>query len=203
MTNIITSFITLFIFLSCNSHQEKSNNSSNLNILISKIDSISAENLEKLVQIPIRNKFGETYNGYYSLIKTEKGENILHGKFEFIHFDSSAFYNEYLKEYDYSMISVSKIIYSGSFKNGKKDGEFTESLLFDDGVDFYSNWNASINFKDDNCTKGTFTGILGHIMKKSTYTVGKMDTCTFQFIVDSASKQWEEEWKKSQNNQPH
>jgi len=166
---------------------------------IERLDSIPGQELEELIKVPIRNKFEEKYRGHYSFAIDEQGQKVLYGDFEFIHFDSSAFYDPMTKEYDTTWISVSRIEYRGEFKNGVKDGIFSEKLLFDDGVDLYSKWTVSIDFKGENCSKGTFTGILGHIMPESTYEFEKLDSCTFQYVVDRASERWKEEYEKRKN----
>ncbi|MBQ4915473.1 hypothetical protein J8L85_13545 [Maribacter sp. MMG018] len=149
-----------------------------------------------MIKVPIRNKFGEKYSGHYTFETNEQGQKVLNGDFKFIHLDSSSFYDPMTKEYDTTWVSVSKIEYQGKFKNGVKDGIFKEKLLFDDGIDLYSKWTVSIDFKEGNCSKGTFTGILGHIMPESTYEFEKLDSCTFQSVVNSASERWEEEYEK-------
>ena len=167
--------------------------------LIERFDSISAQELEELIKVPVRNKFKENYSGYYSFMIDEKGQKFLNGDFKFIHFDSSAFYDSMTKEYDTTWISVSKIEYQGTFENGVKNGTFKEKLLFDDGVDLYSKWRVSLEFKNNKCSQGTFTGILGHIMPESTYEFEILETCTFQSVVDKASDRWTEEYKKRKN----
>lgn len=166
---------------------------------IERLDSISAQELEKLIKVPVRNKFDEKYSGFYSYATDEQGQTVLNGDFKFIHFDSSAFYDPITKEYDTTWISVSKIEYLGTFENGVKNAIFKEKLLFDDGVDLYSKWTVILDFKDDKCSKGTFTGILGHIMPESTYEFEILDTCTFQSVVDKASDRWTEEYEKRKN----
>lgn len=94
------------------------------------------------------------------------------------------------------MVHVTKIQYSGSFNNGKKDRIFTEKVLFDEGIDRYSEWTVSLDYNDDKCSTGTFTGIFGFIMDETTYKFDQLDTCTFQFVVDKASELWEEEDRK-------
>ena len=195
--------LTLILIIGCSTKTEKEQTEIVTDTVvknsIERLDSISAQELEKLIKVPVRNKFDEKYSGYYSSTTNEKGQKVLNGDFEFVHFDSSAFYDPISKEYDTSWISVSKIKYQGTFEIGVKNGAFEEKLLFDDGVDLYSKWTVSLDFKDDKCSKGTFTGILGHIMPESTYYFEILDTCTFQSVVDKASDRWTEEYEKRKN----
>ncbi|WP_019039708.1 hypothetical protein [Psychroflexus tropicus] len=195
--------LTLILIIGCSTKTEKNQTEIETETVvensIERLDSISAQELEKLIKVPVRNKFDEMYNGHYSFTTDEQGQKVLNGDFEFIHFDSSAFYDPLTKEYDTTWISISKIEYQGTFANGVKNGTFKEKLLFDDGIDLYSKWTVSLDFKDDKCSKGTFTGILGHIMPESTYEFEKLDTCTFQSVVDKASERWKEEYEKRKN----
>lgn len=200
----ITFFILTLILINCCSTKTEKTQTKILNELQVKnsillLDSISAQELEELIKVPIRNKFDEKYRGYYSYTTDQEGQKVLNGNFEFIHFDSSAFYDPMTKEYDTTWTSVSKIEYQGIFENGVKNGSFKEKLLFDDGVDLYSKWTVTIDFKEDNCSKGTFTGILGHIMPESTYEFEKLVSCTFQSVVNRASERWKEEYEIRKN----
>lgn len=195
--------MTLILTIGCSTKTENSQTEIEteavVGISIERLDSISAQDLEELINVPVRMKFDEKYNGHYSFTINEQGQKVLNGDFEFVHFYSSAFYDPITKEYDTTWISVSKIQYHGTFENGVKNGTFTEKLLFDDGVDLYSKWTVFLEFKDDKCSKGTFTGILGHIMPESTYEFEKIDICTFQYVVDKASDRWTEEYEKRKN----
>lgn len=194
---------TLILIIGCSTTTEKTQTENaieaQVEYSIERLDSIPGQELEELIQVPIRNKFEEKYSGHYSFTTNDKGQKVLNGDFEFIHFDSSAFYDPMTKEYDTTWISVSKIEYQGTFENGVKNGTFNEKLLFDDGVDLYSKWTVSLDFKEDKCSQGTFTGILGHIMPESTYKFEILDTCTFQSVVDKASDRWTEEYEKRKN----
>ena len=94
---------------------------------IERLDSISAQELEELIKMPIRNKFNEKYSGYYSYITNEQGQNVLNGNFEFVHFGSSALYDPITKEYDTAWGSVSEIEYYGTFEKGVKNGTIKKS----------------------------------------------------------------------------
>jgi hypothetical protein len=186
----------LIFFYSCAPKTEKTPIKNETVLIVEKrkiqVDSISGQELEKLIHIPIRNKFNEKYNGYYHLTTTKVGDEILDGEFQFIHFDSIAMY-------DNSMIRISKIEYSGTFINGKKNGKFTERFLIDDGVDLYSKWIVSLEYENDNCKSALFKGIFGYIMKETIYKFNQLDNCTFQSVVDKASELWKDEYEKSNN----
>jgi len=203
MKQTIFFILTLILTIGCSTKTEENQTENVTETVvensIERLDSISAQELEKLIGVPVRNKFDENYSGHYSFTTDEQDQKVLNGDFEFIHFDSSAFQDPITKEYDTTWISVSKIRYQGTFANGVKNGSFKEILLFDDGVDLYSKWTVSLDFKDDKCSKGTFTGILGHIMPESTYEFEKLDTCTFQSVVDKASDRWTEEYEERKN----
>lgn len=131
--------------------------------------------------------YGEDNTSYYTtLLKKEAGYS---GKYFVISKEKASKLSEFHKHHYSTWFEV--YIECG--------GIFTEKLLFDDGIDLYSKWNASIDFKDDKCSKGTFTGILGHIMPESTYNFIELDSCTFQHLVDKASKRWNEEYEKRKN----
>jgi len=201
---LFTFFIlTLILIFGCSTKTEKTQTEIETKLQvensIERLDSISAQELEKLIKIPIRNKFDEEYSGFYSFTTDEQGQKVLNGNFEFVHYDSSAYYDPITKEYDTTWISVSKIRYYGTFEIGIKNGIFKEKLFFDDGVDLYSKWTVSLDFKDDKCSEGKFTGILGYIMPESTYKFEKLDSCTFQSVVDKASERWKEEYEKRKN----
>jgi hypothetical protein len=192
MKQTIFFILTLILTIGCSTKTEENQTEIVTETMvknsIERLDSISAQELEELIKVPVRNKFDEKYSGHYSFATDEQGQKVLNGDFGFVHFDSSAFYDPTTKEYDTTWISVSKIEYQGKFKNGVKNGTFKEKLLFDDGVDLYSKWTVSLDFKDDKCSNGKFTGILGHIMPESTYEFEKLDSCTFQSVVDRASE---------------
>ena len=195
--------LTLILIVGCYTKPKKNQTEivtlTQVENLIERLDSISAQELEELIKVPIQNKFNEKYSGQYSYSTNKQGQKVLNGDFKFIHFDSSAFYNPITKEYDSTWVSVSRIEYRGTFEDGIKNGAFKEKLIFDDGVDLYSKWTVSLDFKDDKCLKGTFTGILGHIMPESTYEFESLDSCTFQSVVDKASIRWSEEYEKRKN----
>jgi len=52
-------------------------------------------------------------------------------------------------------------------------------LLFDDGIDLFSKWIVSLNYKDDNCKSGIFTGIFGYVMEETTYTFSELTIVHF------------------------
>ena len=195
--------LTLILIIGCSDKTGKTQTETEVMNSIERLDSISAQEFEELINIPIRKKFDEKYSGYFSYTNNEQGQKVLNGDFEFIHFESSAFYNPTTKEYDTTWVSTSKIEYHGTFENGVKNGTFKEKLLFDDGVDLYSKWTVSLDFKDGKCSKGTFTGMLGHIMPESTYKFERLDICTFQSVVDKASKRWKEEYEKRKTSLNH
>ena len=203
MKQTIFFILTLILIVGCSTKPEKNQTEivtlTQVENLIERLDSISAQELEELIKVPIRNKFDEKYSGQYSYSTNEQGQKVLNGDFKFIHFDSSAFYDPITKEYDSTWVSISKIEYYGTFEDGIKKGTFKEKLIFDDGVDLYSKWTVSLDFKDDKCSKGIFTGVLGHVMPESTYEFDKLDSCTFQSAVDKASEQWKEEYEKRKN----
>jgi hypothetical protein len=196
MKQLIFLISTLVFFFSCAPKAEKSSvKNETLSIVKNhkiQVDSIFGQELEKLIHIPIRNKFNEKYNGYYQITTNQVGDTILDGKFQFIHFDSIAIY-------DQSITRISKIEYGGTYTDGKKNGEFTENFLIDDGIDLYSKWIVSLDYKDNNCSTGIFKGIFGYIMKETTYQFNQLDNCTFQSVVEKASQLWKEEYEKSNN----
>ena len=175
--------------------QTKKSQGSKDTVLTEKVDSLPAGKLEKLLGIQARQKL--KYSGRYSYKMTSTGDKKLHGPFYFAYSDSSATSNKATNEYD--RISVLKVRYSGQFENGKKEGHFTEQLLHNDGVDLFSKWTVTINFKDNQCTSGTFTGTIGHIMPETTLRYDILDTCTFNFVVDQAWAEWKKEWERQNN----
>jgi hypothetical protein len=202
MKHIAFFILITILLIQCKPKSEKTQKTNEVTPLvenmIKRLDSISAEELENIISIPIRSKFNEKYSGYYSFENDSQGEKVLSGYFEFFYSDSSMFYDPTTKEYDSTWISISKIKYCGTFIDGTKNGTFKEELLFDDGVDIYSKWTVSLKFENDSCTKGTFTGALGHIMPISTYIFEKVDSYTFQSVVDKANEQWIKEFNKKE-----
>lgn len=197
MKNITRFILVLILIFGCdaNNRKEKTKIIPKDKIVksIKRIDSISGQELEMLIKVPIRKKFNEKYFGYYSFTTNEKGQKNFNGDFEFTLFNNSLFNESRVKIHDTTSILKTNIKYYGTFINGEKNGTFKEILHLDDGVDLYSKWTVSIDFKKDSCSKGIFKGNLGHIMPESTYKFEKINTCTFQFVVDKALERWKEE----------
>ena len=162
-----------------------------------KVDSIPGSDLERIVNLPVRQKLNEEYSGYYSV--SSDSPNDLHGPFELLQFDSGAVYDPLFKTYDSAWIYVLKVFYSGNFSEGAKNGLFIESVHHDDGVDIYSKWSVSITFEDGKCKSGSFKGAIGNRMPETTHVFDKLDTCTFDHVVDKAWDIWSQEWKKREN----
>lgn len=153
--------------------------------------------MEKLLQIPIKKKFGEKYSGQYSYQLNANGGKILDGDFYFSCSDSGYYFTDaFTKKVDSSMFQISKIKYTGRFLNNKKSGQFSEEFLTDDGVDIYSNWHVTIKYDKDECDSATFFGVIGSEMPESKYTFQHLDTCTFDRVVNLAWTEWEKIWKQ-------
>jgi len=60
-------FISILILLiGCKVDHKKTDKSTTNEIFAAELDSIHAEQLEDLIQVPIRDKFNEKYRGHYS-----------------------------------------------------------------------------------------------------------------------------------------
>jgi hypothetical protein len=164
------------------------------------VDSITGAKLEELLQIPVRKNLQEVYSGSYSYSIGVDGKDILDGKFEFSYRDSSTYKDDMSDQPMDDIVSISKVHYSGEFRNGKKIGTFIEKLLTDDGVDIYSHWTASIDFNNDSCTSGSFTGVIGHVMPEKVYRFKKIKGCSFDNLVEMAWAEWGKEYEKQKNN---
>ncbi|MEM9832908.1 MAG: hypothetical protein AAF944_19910 [Bacteroidota bacterium] len=162
------------------------------------LNSISAEGLQELLDIPVRGKFKEVYSGFYSYKLSSESKRKLHGQFFFSYYDSSSYFmvnGTDTIEVD-NMYSVSRIEYSGKFVDGEKQGEFKEDLYFTDGVDLYSEWKVTINFNDNECTSGRYEGATGHAMPDTLLVYQSLDSCTFDYIANRAWKDWQSHYNE-------
>jgi hypothetical protein len=201
---MIKRYLNTFIFTSiiaCANPSETKQSISEENqmneVYIENIDSISGQGLEKILKIPIRSNFNQTYIGFYSYKLDSTKNKILSNDFEFTHTDTNnKDYNSSTGNSIEDMPSTKSIIkYTGSFENGLKTGVFTEELLWDDGVDFYAKWIVKLEYKMGVCVKETFSGVNGFVMPETTYEFSPNDTSTFQSVVDKAWDKWSNEYK--------
>lgn len=193
------------VFLGCSGAKEKKNEVATGNITeddvyTMRFDSLTGPELEKLFTIAVKHKFNEKYSGQYSYKINKTGDKILQDEFFFSFSDSSGYKDASTDEPVDNAVSISKMKYSGQFNNGKKVGQFTEQLLFDDGVDLYSKWTIKIDFENDQCKTATFFGVIGTAMPETTYKFDNLKTCTFDNVTELAQKEWSKEFERRKNS---
>jgi hypothetical protein len=191
----LTTILILFFLVSC---KDSFNNDAQLNL--QTVEALSGIELEKLLHIDIRKEFGEKYSGEYQFYSQSDTVKVLHGQFT-VSYSESGFYSDPITNEDRDdMFWISKIKYSGQFKDGKKHGQFIEELLFDDGVDIYGEWTVIIEFENDICKSATYKGANGYVMPKTTtYTFTSIDSCSFDRVVDLAWDKWTKEYDEKKN----
>jgi len=199
--------ICLFlVFLSCSGTKEDKNTETTDNITEDDVytmtfDSLTGSELEKLFTIDVRHKFNEKYSGQYSYKINKTGDKVLQDEFFFSFSDSSNYKDSATDEPVDNIVRISKMKYSGQFDNGKKVGQFTEDLLFDDGVDLYSKWTIKIDFENDQCKSGTFIGAIGTAMPpETTYKFENLKTCSFDNVTSLVQKEWSKEFERRKNS---
>lgn len=189
-------FLTVLSLTFCSSNTADTRTNDKI-IMTARIDTISGETLERLIGIEVRKKFKERYSGHYEYYSNNDSGRIMHGKFYFFYADSGFYLDPVTREERKDMFWITKISYSGEFIDNKKNGEFIETLLDDDGVDISAEWQVSIKFVNDNCKDAKFTGEIGHMMPKaSSYSFAAIDTCSFDNVVNLVWAEWEKEYEK-------
>ncbi|MBX3164474.1 MAG: hypothetical protein KF900_08335 [Bacteroidetes bacterium] len=164
-------------------------------------DTITGEVVEKLLGFEVKKKFGEKYSGYYQYYTNSNSVNILHGQFYFSYADSG--YYTIAQEIDSSMFWITKISYSGEYRENKKQGKFTEKLLDDDGIDLYSDWEITLNFENNNCKGANFVGAIGNSMPITTYNFPNINTCSFSRVLFLSEEKWGKDWEINYNPRTH
>ncbi len=192
---ILVPAAAIVILLSCTARKERQSYSVADTTYIQTFDSLPGSELKRLLSIDIKHKFNEKYSGKYSY-KLISGDSILHGDFFLLFSDSSSYTDASTNEIADDMARVSKMKYSGQFRNGKKYGPFIEDLLFDDGIDLYSKWIIQISFEDDQCKSGSFSGLIGHVMPDTTFQFERLKQCSFDHVTDLAQEEWSKEWER-------
>jgi hypothetical protein len=202
---LIATLISVFIVLTVLSLTNCSNNDTTKKtadkiIMTAKLDTITGESLEDILGIEVRKKFKERYSGHYEYYTNNDSMKVLHGQFYFSYADSGNYYLDATGEEIDDMFWIKKISYSGEFRENKKNGEFIEKLLDNDGVDLYAEWEITIDFENDMCKNAKFVGAIGHIMPlTTTYSFPNIDTCSFDRVQNLAWTEWEKEYERQKN----
>lgn len=184
-------------------------NSSNKDIskanyeFLRKSDTLSGTELEKLIHIDV-DKTDKKYIGQYDYFQKNENKKILSGEFKFTHYDSSGskvplLSNDGVPNGDSLQLDGPQVLkdsYTGQFIDDMKEGKFIKKYLFDDGVDWYENYEITIVFEKDQCTVAIFKGAIGTAMPQSTYKFENLETCSFKYVKDLAWKEWSKEFAK-------
>ena len=156
--------------------------------LVSNVSDLSPTAVEEKLGITERKDQTERYSGYYSYIILPGGEEILNGPFELMYENTES-------DPEVGEI-ITRIVYSGRYVNGSKEGRFVEDLFYDDSVDMYSKWKATLFYEPDSerCTGGNFNGWTYE--REWSHEESSPDECTFDYLV----KRSYEKLKESASN---
>lgn len=143
--------------------------------LVSNVSDLSPTAVEEKLGITVQKDQTERYSGYYSYIILPGGEEILNGPFELKYEDTKSDPEE--------GEIITRIVYSGRYVNGSKEGRFVEDLFYDDSVDIHSKWKATLFYEPDSerCTGGNFDGWTYE--REWSYEESSPEECTFDYLV--------------------
>ncbi len=141
--------------------------------------------LQEIVPIRLHTNYRESYSGFYHYSGDDETP-VLNGPFRF------DFTKIERLDWESPELSTTKIIYQGSFRNGKPEGMISMDLENDDGADIYAKYKISILFAGsaEACEKALFSGIIGYAMPQKEYTFLKPNSCDFSKIADQAWATW-------------